>query len=577
VKVILFDLGNTLEDHGILLPGAVQMLTALAALRDAQGQPLGLGVVSDFDMPHIPADVPAIRQQYIAILERLGIRSFFDPVERGVTLSTEVGVFKPHARVFRAALNKFQRALPFGSALFVTEDSAHVAAANALGVRAVHLKGPGQSGGEIADLLDLIPLVQEFILPRPLPIRVGSAVESWSARMERSAASWARFGDDIFVFGASDVLRQVRRADRVQPSAEVPRDHLHLVVQKGRLFQKAFPNVPVLLDRGRFVVVELDPAIAAQISKNDEPCYAIRPLADQHIVFDTRAPQTARVAEVPWVRALVDGIVRAPFESDLTHLVSFPTRHSTSASYLEAATWAAAQFDGMGYQVDQRVIDVGGSASRNVIAERPGSGATPRGVVLVTAHLDSVNHDAGGGPVVPAPGADDNATGSAGVLQIARSLRNHSASENLRFILFGGEEQGLFGSRQYVSALSPTERGEIRAVVNMDMIGCLNQEPRSVLIEGSAVSQDVLDSLVEAAATYTTLVVETSLQPFASDHVSFIDADIPAVLTIEGADQANAHDHTPHDVIANINYDIALEIVRMNLAFVALKLGRIEV
>ena len=81
-----------------------------------------------------------------------------------------------------------------------------------------------------------------------------------------------------------------------------------------------------------------------------------------------------------------------------------------------------------------------------------------------------------GGANAPAPGADDNASGSAGVLEIARVLIGRSYRHDLSFVLFGGEEQGLFGSRHFVAALTPEERARIVGVVNMDMIGSLNTE-----------------------------------------------------------------------------------------------------
>lgn len=548
MRIVLFDLGRTLEYNDVLLPGAVQTLEAISGLRDMDGQPVAMGLVSDFDMPQTPADVLAIRQSYVAILDGLGIRPFFEPADRCVTLSTDVGVFKPDERVFRAALDRFAPGLPFSAALFVTENSEHVGAARALGMRGIHFKGPGQTTGDIAQLLDLIPVVEEFLAPPD--------------------GSWALFGEGVFRFGTSARAPAARILGR-----EVPRNHLYLVAQNGRLFQKAHPDVPVLHDRGRFLVVALDPARAEQIGRSEEPRFAVQPLADRHVAFTVRA-RAARAA-VPWVQALVDGVLRAPYEADLTHLVSFPTRHSTTSHYATAAEWAAGQLEAMGYQVTRPTIAVGSGTSLNVIAVRPGKGATPRGVVMVTAHLDSVNHD-GSGPSAPAPGADDNASGSAGVLQIARSLQGHPNVDDLRFILFGGEEQGLFGSKQYVAGLSSAERGRVRAVVNMDMIGCLNRSPATVLIEGAVVSESVIEGLAESAGTYTGLVVETSLDPFASDHVPFIQAGMPAVLTIEGADQANPNDHTDDDVLANINYDIALEILRMNLAFVALAVGKAE-
>ena len=123
----------------------------------------------------------------------------------------------------------------------------------------------------------------------------------------------------------------------------------------------------------------------------------------------------------------------------------------------------------------------------------------------------------------------------------------------------------MVGSRHYVSTLSASERSRIRAVLNMDMIATLNTDLPTVLLEGASLSQSIIDNLAANAFTYTSLKVESSLNPFASDHVSFIDMHIPAVLTIEGADRSNTNVHTAKDKIDQVNYDLALEILRMNL------------
>ena len=173
-----------------------------------------------------------------------------------------------------------------------------------------------------------------------------------------------------------------------------------------------------------------------------------------------------------------------------------------------------------------------------------------------------------GGANAPAPGADDNASGSAGVLEIARVLIGRSYRHDLSFVLFGGEEQGLFGSRQFVAALTPEERARIVGVVNMDMIGSLNTEERTVLLEGAGLSQSLIDRLAEAAMVYTGLRVQTSLNPFASDHVPFIHMGVPAVLTIEGADGANDAIHTADDTLDKVDAAFAVEILKMNTACV---------
>ena len=211
-------------------------------------------------------------------------------------------------------------------------------------------------------------------------------------------------------------------------------------------------------------------------------------------------------------------------------------------------------------------ILVGTATSFNIVADKPGTGADPR-LVVATAHLDSVNLS--GGPAAVAPGADDNGSGTAGVVEIGRVLGGLSFDHDLRLVLFGGEEQGLHGSQQYVAALNQADRSRLDAVINMDMIATLNVPELTVLLEVAAVSQQLMDDLRDAAHDYTSLIVQTSLNPFASDHVPFINAGLPALLTIEGADTANTNIHTANDTLDKIHQALAVEIMRMNIAVLA--------
>ena len=166
-KVVLFDLGNTLEDHGSPVTGATETLRAIQGLRGNDGQAPIMALVSDFTMPASRSQIPAIRKQYFAILDRLGIRAFFEPVSKTVTLSTEVGVTKPDRRIFEAALKKIGSKLQFKDAIFITEEPVHIAAARLLGMKAVHFKGPGQLSGDIERLIDLVPIVRTFLGATP--------------------------------------------------------------------------------------------------------------------------------------------------------------------------------------------------------------------------------------------------------------------------------------------------------------------------------------------------------------------------------------------------------------------------
>lgn len=391
-------------------------------------------------------------------------------------------------------------------------------------------------------------------------------------------AWWVQFGDKVLLYAAKSKWNTVRNnAERGGLSLEeypddIRKEDMHLVVQKGRLFQKEYPTIPVLLDKGRYLVVKLSPKEVEKIGVRKEPCFVIQPLKENIVVFDIRTQPSARVPTVAWIQDLVDNVTRSGFETTIQHLVSYLTRYSTSSHYTDAATWCRGQLDSMGYSTTVESISVNGETSSNVIADKLGGSSGSRELVLVVAHLDSIN--ASGGLSASAPGADDNASGSAGLLKIARILKNHASVHDLRFVLFGGEEQGLDGSTQYVSSLSTSERSRIRAIVNMDMIGTLNTSDPTVLLEGSTVSQTVIDDLSDMAFTYTSLTVQTSLYPYASDHVPFINAGLPAVLTIEGADSANSNIHSAEDTIDHIDYDLVLEILRMNVGYVATKLEK---
>jgi FMN phosphatase YigB (HAD superfamily) len=163
MKAVLFDLGNTLEKEGGLLPGATETLRAIQIMQDRSGQAPALALISDFIMPDSPDQISIIQQQYYEILDQLGIRGFFEPVSKMVTLSTEVGVSKPHKKIFEAALRKIDERLGLQDAVFITEDKIHITKARQLGMKAIHFKGPGQTTGDADRLLDLIPIVKKFI------------------------------------------------------------------------------------------------------------------------------------------------------------------------------------------------------------------------------------------------------------------------------------------------------------------------------------------------------------------------------------------------------------------------------
>ena len=333
---------------------------------------------------------------------------------------------------------------------------------------------------------------------------------------------------------------------------QVDRARLHVVIQKGRLFQREHPEVPVLADKGRFLLVDMAPSLARKLAKRKEPCFSVRTLEEldapdrgrNRVAFATRGvAEPAAHAPVPAIQALVDRISRAPFEADLADFVALPTRLSTSNHYKTACDLAEQKLASFGLAMSRQAISVDGTPSANVIARRDGSGPSSRGVIVVSAHLDSVNHE--GTAASKAPGADDDGSGSAGVIAIARALKDKTGINDLVFVLFGGEEQGLFGSKHFVRSLSAAQRARVRAVVNMDMIGAAqHRDPRPCCWRARALAVDDRRARRPPRRPTRRSRSRRRSTPPTAITCSFLNKNIPAVLTIEGADGTNEDVHT---------------------------------
>jgi aminopeptidase YwaD len=177
------------------------------------------------------------------------------------------------------------------------------------------------------------------------------------------------------------------------------------------------------------------------------------------------------------------------------------------------------------------------SAATNVIAELPGS-HPEAGTVIFTAHLDSV----------PAgPGANDNGSGSAVVLELARELAQRAPSQRpmtLRFALFGAEELGLDGSQFYVQHLSEADRQALRADINLDMVGVGDQWRFGGSNDLVQLALGAANDLGQRALPLSGPLVG------ASDHASFLTAGVPAVFLYRVEDP---NYHTAGDVASLVD------------------------
>lgn len=250
-------------------------------------------------------------------------------------------------------------------------------------------------------------------------------------------------------------------------------------------------------------------------------------------------------------------------EASIRTLQGFGTRLWSSSNRDSIASWILGRFAASG--VTDVLIDeflYTGTWQLNVIATIPGT-SVPSQEIVFGAHTDSYT----GTPTV-APGADDNASGVAAVLEIARVIiaSGYRPACTLRFVGFGAEEVGLYGSRDYAAKARNADR-PIIAMFNFDMIGYRN--PATVDPEFEIIWYDnarflaTLDSAM--ALMYTPLVpVKDQTSYNRSDSFPFYLNNYPPVFLHDGG--ASRAYHTVFDIIDSLDMSYAADITRVGLA-----------
>jgi hypothetical protein len=251
------------------------------------------------------------------------------------------------------------------------------------------------------------------------------------------------------------------------------------------------------------------------------------------------------------------------FSDIADHLAVF-NRHTHGSGILVARDWIMDEFEAIeGLEVQVESFSVGATTAYNVVARKAPT-VTPARWIVVGAHYDAVSGDDGH---QTAPGAEDNASGTAGVLAMARALAEVTLEAGVMFVCYSAEEQGLFGSTAHVQSLEDEGLLEaIEAVIIMDMIGYDGDGVLDCLLETYAWSSGRVQDLAQAAADYTDLTIATSYQPFGSDHMPYLQAGIQTVLTIENDWDIYPYYHTSLDLPGELDQDMALAILKMNLA-----------
>lgn len=254
-------------------------------------------------------------------------------------------------------------------------------------------------------------------------------------------------------------------------------------------------------------------------------------------------------------------------------------RHLYKPQPLErAADWITAELEAAGYAVARQPYTTRGQTLENLEAVLPGA-ALPNEVVVVGAHYDTVFH---------APGANDNGSGVAALLALARAFKAKKPDRTLRFVAFANEELGFqteaMGSLVYARRCREQQEA-IVGMLSLETMGYYTDAPDSqsfpanflkwiypstgnyVAFVGDTASRSLVARCIESFRTHTPFPAEGTALPDAipgvgwSDQWAFWQQGYPALMVTDTAPFRYTHYHTPEDRPEQLNYDAFARVV----------------
>jgi hypothetical protein len=222
-------------------------------------------------------------------------------------------------------------------------------------------------------------------------------------------------------------------------------------------------------------------------------------------------------------------------------------------------------YKSFGYEPEYQWFDPSGSQpssnsgrTANVVATLRGT-VDPELVYVLSSHYDSI--EAG-------PGADDDSSGTAALLEAARVLAGHPLPATVVFASITGEEAGLLGSREFVRRATE-QKMHVAAVLNNDMIGWMNDQRMDNTIRYS--NPGIRDVQHAAAMLFTRLTTYDALYWKGTDAMSFYDAYGDVIGGIGSYPVLGSpHYHQPSDVLENVNHQLVAETCKTTIASVML-------
>jgi Zn-dependent M28 family amino/carboxypeptidase len=300
-----------------------------------------------------------------------------------------------------------------------------------------------------------------------------------------------------------------------------------------------------------------------------------------NICLDDQSQQKNSKETDNLVHLIVDQVNSTRLKNWINNLSSFQTRHTESEYIEDVAYWLKNELqricNGRVYFHNFTQLDQGKSYSlKNIICDQGSASASAnedKGIqVLISAHYDSRMEDINQSNT-RAPGADDNASGVAAVLELARVLSKVDLKNNIQFVLFSGEEQGQWGSSAYVRQ-HQTNNTMLDLAMNLDMVGYPSLGLRNVIIEhdlgnknttNDAYSKNVAKFIAQIDSEYTNL--ESSLRPLGKTDLIPFEAIGKTIIGFhDGGSDLNPNYHSISDTPGTLDIGYLASITKLALA-----------
>jgi predicted GH43/DUF377 family glycosyl hydrolase len=295
--------------------------------------------------------------------------------------------------------------------------------------------------------------------------------------------------------------------------------------------------------------------------------FVVPPLADS-VPDDAVQHNTTSLIE-----SLIFNLDKGLIEKHLQRLQDYKTRLSYRGDKcFEASEYMASVFSQNGLNVTYDDFLYQGNSMRNVIGQKTGT-TSPGEVFIICSHYDSISNTQSWSY---APGADDNGSGTAAVLAAAEVLSDYNFNSTIRFIGFGGEEQGLKGSYHYVGDLLAANES-VSGVINMDMIAT---NPGTTLVNLFTGVAPIIDSTSLISETINTTIeygdiigiqISQAGASGSSDHYPFARY-FKSIMLLERTFSSNYH--TGGDTIDKLNLTYCANVTQITVATIA-KLAQI--